>query len=426
MNFSRAFFSRNHTYLVKKPCKIVDDKRMNRLLLFLLFISFPLKALTPQKLAELALARTPLMKANLEEISALSKEINQSGLWKNPTLTMQTGRARTGRDFGYVMDLTMMQTIPWPGALQVVRRQSELARDLTKLSTKQAELRLYHLALLMGLELASLEKIDGINRLRRSRLNAIKKYIDAKVVVSDNDRIEAGMIHNQILLVDNFTFDLQTRIKSLKSKLKRLTGVEVHAVKLFEGELPPINKNSFLKELDNSPNWQMQKKRVELAKEEVKKVQYETRPEFELGLNYRIEHLRPENEFVHANIGVTLPLWDRGQYREQVANAKLRREEAISKIREINLMDRFDETYQKVELNYFQSKNFAITKIDELEKKIKSAEAAFKRGRITAVTLLQYDNQIQDSVNISVLSRYDFYSYLADIYEMLGKKIELL
>ncbi|MFA7613202.1 MAG: TolC family protein [Candidatus Caldatribacteriota bacterium] len=397
---------------------------MKSLILFLFFTS-SIFAATPQELANLTLERTPLIKANLEELDALSKEVRQSTLWKNPSLAIQTGRARTGSDFGYAMDMTLMQSIPWPGALEVLKRQSEITRDLRELSTKKAELRLYHLALLMSLELSSLEKIDKINDMRRNRLNAIKKYINAKVVVSDNDKIEARMIHNQILLADNFTFDLQTRIKSLKRKLQRLTGLENISVELYEGKLPKVKREDFLKELDSSPAWKIQKKKVELAKEEIKKVQYESRPEFEFGLNYRIEHLRPENEFVHANIGVTLPLWDRGQHRQQVANARLRREEALSKIQEINLHDRFDDTFQKVEVNYFQSKSFEISEVDKLEAQIRQAEEAFRRGRITAVTLLQYDNQIQNSVNVSVLSRYEFYSYLAEIYEMLGKKMEL-
>src|SRR5690606_1353514 len=200
---------------------IVDDRRMKKLILLLFFFSsLSFAAITPEELANLTIERTPLIKANLEELAALSNQINQSNLWKNPSLVMQTGRARTGRDFGYVMDLTLMQNVPWPGALEVLKRQSEITRDLTELSVKQAELRLYHLALLLGLELSSLEKIDALNRLRRKRLDGISNYIKAKVVVSDNDRIEAGMIQNQILMVDNFIFDIETRIKKLKIKLK--------------------------------------------------------------------------------------------------------------------------------------------------------------------------------------------------------------
>ncbi|HLT22716.1 MAG TPA: TolC family protein, partial [Bacteriovoracaceae bacterium] len=180
-----------------------------------------------------------------------------------------------------------------------------------------------------------------------------------------------------------------------------------------------------LEELSSSPEWKIQKKKVQFAKEEVKRVQYETRPELEFGLNYRVEHLRPENEFVHANIGVTLPLWDRGQYRDQVANARLRREEALSKVSEITIMDRFDETYQKIEYSYFQSDSFKLSNIGQLESKIRKAEEAFKKGRITAVTLLQYDDQIQQNMNATYFSRYEFYSYLADMYEMLGKKMKL-
>lgn len=398
---------------------------MKKSLLFLCLFSSSLWAMTPQDLANLTLERTPLIKANLHELNAFSNQVEQSTLWKNPSLSMQTGRARTGRDFGFVMDLTLMQTIPWPGALEVMKRQSELFRDLTELTNQKAELRLYHLTLLMSLELSSLERISSINLRRRSRLDAIKNYINAKVVVSDNDKIEAGMIQNQIIQVDNFTFDLKTRIHSLKSKLKRLAGVEISSVSFYEGKLPKVSKESLLDELKQSPEWKMQTKRIELAKEEVKKVEYESRPELQVGLNYRVEHLRPENEFIHANVGVTVPIWDRGQYSEQVARAQLRRAEAMGRINEINLMDRFDETFQKLEVSEFQSKSFEISKIDELERKIVQAEAAFKKGRINAVTLLQYDDQIQQNVNTTILSRYDFYSNLADIYEMLGKKMDL-
>lgn len=397
---------------------------MKKSFLFLCLFSPSLWAITAQEVANLTLERTPLIKANLQELNAFSHQVDQSTLWKNPSLSMQTGRARTGRDYGFVMDLTLMQTIPWPGAMEVMKRQSELARDLTELSNQKAELRLYHLALLMSLELSSLEKINSINLRRRSRLDAIKRYINAKVVVSDNDKIEAGMIQNQIIQVDNFSFDLKTRIQSLKTKLKRLAGVEIGVVSFYDGKLPKVSKESLLAELEQSPEWKMQTKRIELAKEEVKKVEYETKPELQVGINYRVEHLRPENEFVHANIGVSVPIWDRGQYREQAARAQLRREEAMGRINEINLMDRFDEIFQRLEVSHFQSKSFEISKIDELERKILEAEAAFKKGRINAVTLLQYDDQIQQNVNTTILSRYDFYSNLADIYEMLGKKMD--
>lgn len=393
--------------------------------LICLLLSFPLLAQTPQDIAELALKRTPQILMNHARLKARRLETKQSGLWKNPALSLQSGQARTARDAGFVMDLTFMQPLPWPGSKEVIKEGARLMEDLAQLDNEEASRRIYHAAYLLSIELGYFEKINESNKLRRQRLQQIRKYLQAKTVISENDRIERDMIENQMLLVENYVLEVQSKINTMRAKLKRLTESEINKIQLSLMPLKLVSKTSVQDQLFNSPAAQKRRKSLSLAKNTVKQTELETKPEVSVGLNYRVEHLRPENEFVHANIGVTLPLWDRGQYREEVARAQLKREEASSELSEIEMMNSFEEIYQRLELSFAQSKNFEVTKLKTLEKRVRDAEVAFKKGRITASSLLQVDNLGQEVINTTYKVRYEYFKSLADLYDLLGQKMEL-
>jgi outer membrane protein TolC len=393
--------------------------------ILLLFLSSLVYSKTPEEIARLAVERTPQLIIGQQELQARSLGVNQSRLWKNPTVSMQTGKARTGRDHAHVMDLTFMQPLPWPGTKEILSGEARLLEDLAKLDVSQAELRIYHATLLMSIEFGYMEKLNESNQKRRQRLNGIKKYLNAKSIISENDKIEASMINNQMLLVDNYIFEIRSKMSNLKSKIKRLAGVEVDTVSLELDQLSLAPKEEFMTFMTEGPEWKKQHKQIEIAKNQVKKTELESRPEVQVGLNYRVEHLRPENEFIHANVGVTVPLWDRGQYRQEIARAQLKKQEASQKLTEMNLLNSFDEIYQQMQLSFHQTQNFSMRKLQVMEKEINEAEVAFKKGRITAISLLGHDNLVNETMNLTYKARYEYYRNLADLNELIGKKTDL-
>lgn len=393
--------------------------------ILLFFLSPFVYSKTPEEIAMLALQRTPQLIMNQQELQARSLGVNQSRLWKNPTVSMQTGKARTGRDQAHVMDLTFMQPLPWPGTKEILSGEARLLEDLARLDATQAELRIYHATLLMSVEFGYMEKLDENNQKRRKRLNDIQKYLSAKSIISENDKIEASMISNQMLLVDNYIFEIRSKMTNLKSKIKRLAGVEVETVNIELDQIALTSKKEFMNSMTEGPEWKRQHKQIEIAKNQVKKSELESRPEVQVGLNYRVEHLRPENEFIHANVGVTVPLWDRGQYRQEIARAQLKREEASQQLTEMNLLNTFEEIYQQMQLSFYQTQNFSLKKLRGMEKEIKDAEVAFKKGRITAISLLGHDNLVNEAMNMTYKARYEYYRNLADLNELIGKKTDL-
>ena len=397
---------------------------MKYLLLFF-FFSHTLLAQTPKELAQLARIRAPQILMSLQEARARSLGVEQATLWQNPSLTMQSGRARTAGDFAFVMDLTLMQSVPWPGTRSVMKEGATYLQEIAQLDLQEAGLRLYHATLLLSIELAHFEKLSEEKQSRKKRLGEVKKFLEAKTYASVNDKIERDMILNQILLIENEHYEIDSKINLLRSKLKRLTGLTgLKKVELSYAPLKLVSRAELLKELSLSPEWKRQAKFMAIAQNEVKKAKLATHPEFQVGLNYRIEHLNPENEFIHANLGVTLPLWDRGQYREEIARAGVLREEANKKLVEMNLANLFDELYASLELSYRQSQKFPIKNLKGINQRIKEVDQAFRKGRIPVSALLQVDNLTYETMNLIFKSHYDYYKNLAGLHDLLGKQMD--
>lgn len=396
-----------------------------KIFLFLILVSTIVQSKTPEEIAQRAMERTPQLIMNMEEMKSRSLGVNQSRLWKNPSISMQSGKARTGRDHAFVMDLTLMQPLPWPGTKEVLSGEARLMEDLAALDATLAEVKVYHAVLLMSIEYGYMEKLNQNNQTRRKRLNEIKNYFSKKSIVSENDKIEAGMINNQMLLVDNYIFEIRSKMNNLKSRIKRLADVDVDSVTMQFSLLTLPHKDLFMTSLMDSPEWKKQHKQLEIAKINVKKAEIETRPEVQVGLNYRVEHLRPENEFMHANLAVTIPIWDRGQYREEIARSQLRKEEAGQKLTEMNLLNQFEELYHLLEMSFHQTQNFDVKKIKKIEQEMKDVESAFRKGRITAAALLQYDNLMQETLSLTFKARYEYFKTLSDLNELIGRRTDL-
>jgi outer membrane protein TolC len=405
-----------------------EDLSMNIIYSFFLFVPFLClaKSYSPTQLALLAEERAPLIKMQIENQSAATRQISQSRLIANPILSIQSGTLKSGSQAGAVVDVTLNQPIPWPGKRQADINSAKILERITATDLEESKLLVNHSVSLLSLELASLVELEKHNKERKHRFSIIHRFLTSRPLASPSQMVEKNLIETQIRLVETQMFDIETKKNSISEQLSMLTGQSDLSIDLNWSSIKdPPSKESFLKLIEESPDYKRSQKFEELAQNRVEQASYLARPDILVGLNYREENVAPKNHFYHANFAIVIPIIDRGQHSIERAKAEARREEASKKLVLLNSSASLNRSYQVLISAHHSTKIFNVRDMKKTERQFHEAEAAFRKGRIDVTTFLQSDMQIHESIDLAYISMIKYYTALSELRMLTGQKLDI-
>jgi outer membrane protein TolC len=185
------------------------------------------------------------------------------------------------------------------------------------------------------------------------------------------------------------------------------------------------SKDKFENNLENSTRYKRSVNNRRLAENRVEEARNLAKPDIIVGVNYRQENVAPTNHFYHAQVGVVIPIIDRGQYSMESARAIVRKEEAMTKITTQELNTELDFTYAQLQANFESMDIFPLKNLDRLETSFKRAEDAFRKGQIDVLTFIQTDTQVHEYVDLAYTSRVDYLTILSQLEMLIGQKLEI-
>lgn len=375
---------------------------------FLLFVSFQVTAGTLQELIQLTQERSHYIELVREESRRLDAQTHQANSLANPSVMMQLGQAETAGVRGDVVDVTLLQPLPWFGKRKAQVQQFESLKKIHLLDGKLSELALEHYVLKTALRMAALKELTGHALERRRRFELLRKSLNARPQVSPIQRVEQSLIENQLRMLERGIVILESEHRTLKRVLAQWLGKD------FELDVnwntPP--KIGLLSDWEErlereSPEVQRRQFTNEGFAAELKAAELAAYPDWQLGVNYRKEKLLPANNFYHAVVGLTLPIFDHGQHQEAKIRAEMKVHEARFGLTKLQLKNDLVSAFETARSQVQLMRTFNMRLIDQSERQFDEAEGEFRKGRIDAPTFLATDDQIHESIDTAFQTAMD-------------------
>ena len=393
---------------------------------FLVFFSFPLHAGTLRELIQLTQERAHYIELIRQEARAYDAQLRQAGTLSNPNLMLQLGQIESAGSRGDVIDVTLTQPLPWFGKRQAVIEKQESQKKLVLLEGKQSELTLEHYVLRLALRIAALKELTGHAIERRRRFELLRQSLLARPQLSPIQRVEQGLIENQLRVLERGIVMLESEQRTLTRTLHNWLGQEFE-LKLDWTRPPEIGALQDWEDrlIAESPEYKRRQFTQDGLQAELKAAELQSYPDWQLGMNYRQEKLAPQNNFYHAVIGLTLPLFDRGQHQEAKLRAEMRVNEARFSLTQLRIKEELVTAYEKAQSQIRLMKTFNMGLIHKSERQFKEAEKEFRKGRIDAPTFLATDDQIHESIDTAFQTTIDAIEAHNQLRLMVGLSPEI-
>lgn len=381
---------------------------------------------TPTQLAGLAEERAPLIKMQLESRSSAVSQISQSRTLANPILTVQSGSLKSGTQSGSVMDVTLSQPLPWPGKRSAAIDISESLKKITEVDLEESKILINHSVTLLSLEVASLIELEKHHADRKKRFSLIHKFLNTRPIISPKQVIDKELIETQINLVENLMLEFTARKRSLMNQLSVLTGEKDPEIIIdWQNANKPYDLDFYVKMMESGPRIKRSVRMQEFANLKVEEAKLLARPDILVGVNYRKENVAPVNHFYHAQVSIVIPILDRGQHSVEMAKANVRREDANKKLIAMETYNLLNDHYQNLQAAYRSTLIFKVSDVKGVERRFIAAEDAFRKGRIDAMTFLQTDTQIHESIDLAYTSFLKYYNSQAQLLGLTGQKMDI-
>lgn len=367
-----------------------------------------------------------MIRMQMENRTASAEQVLQSGLLGNPMLSLQSGALRSAGQTGGIVDVTLSQPFLWPGKRAAEIESSRILERIAEVDVEEAQILVNHTVSLLSLELAALVELEKHNVERKRRFGLIHRFLSTRPMASPKQILEKNLIENQIRLVENSMFTVETKKLSIARQLEQLVGESNLSVQMKWKALPaPEPEKSYVRLLENSPKLKRSQKLREFAGSQVERARYLARPDIVLGLNYRQENVEPSNNFYHLNLSFVLPFLDRGQHSIEAARARARMADASNDLAIEGILLTLNQSYQGLLASYKGAELFRVSDLGAIEKRFSDAEEAFKKGLVDVTMFLQTDTQIHESIDLSFMSVVDYYRYLSQIRILTGQRMDI-
>jgi outer membrane protein TolC len=316
--------------------------------------------------------------------------------------------------------------LPWPGKRQALKSAQEARSQMLLIEEQTEILKIEHLVVQIAARIAGLKEMAKHVGERRHRFEMLRKSLAARPQLSPIQQVERGLIENQLRMLERGIVMLETEQHTLERSLSIWLGEAVE-LKMNWDHVPALQPREEweAKVAEQNPELQKISAEKKVAEAELKSAELAAYPDWQVGANYREERMAPTNHFYHAMVGITLPIFDRGQHKESMAKAEIKAVSAREEFTRQQILAQISQAWEEAHAHSKLLKTFNHNLIKESEKRFHIAEVEFSKGRIDAPTFLATDAQIHESVDASFQTTLDALAAINRLRLMVGLSPEI-
>lgn len=286
----------------------------------------------PDRLADLAIARNPMIQAARHRAERLAAIAPQAGAWPDPMMEV-TGGSMAETAAGRVDAMAgIKQKVPFPGKLGSARAaaNSEAAAAQAEIHALELKIREQVHATWWDLYLA--HQTLTLTRESQSVLKAVRDAVDSRVAADQAQQSDQIRLTNELSMIDRDLALAQQLMDTTKARLNSLLNRPTHA------ELPNPSDASTPKLLNSlesliqhaesdHPEMKAAEQRVSAFRHRLERAKLEKYPDFTVGISgasVASSGLSPAangRDQVMATLGITLP-WGQEPRRAMIREAQ--------------------------------------------------------------------------------------------------------
>ncbi|WP_040506922.1 TolC family protein [Leptospira wolbachii] len=335
--------------------------------------------------------------AKVEEAENLKQK---AGKYKNPNISLDYGRRRASNESGPEYALGLSQDFYYPGKRDLRIKIAEASEKslLAELEQSKLEYRFSVIKLVYSYLIAS-EKASHIKD-RIKRVSQIESYIEKKVFVSPETKVELYLVQNRLLTLQKHLIVLEKNRSVEWEKLNFFLGLEkeisIRSPWLQKGK--PLPKSDLLSAMiSKNPVLKQSQSRIQQAKEEVELARLDKYSDIKLQGSIGEDKSGVANRFFDLGVSFAVPSLDTN---EDVVKSMQAR--TVSENYLLNHQIRILTTRLNSSLIEYDSINksldkFSISLVSSIEQKLSYADNEFIKGRISLINYLELETQLHET-----------------------------
>lgn len=383
-------------------------------------------AVSLKEIGRRAAENAVLIQAQSKELESAQFEVDGAGLLSNPSVSLQMGGLRSGDSSGLTVEGFLSQLIPFPGKLKNQKYLQEVDRKLTKVSLEQAKILIQHQAILLGFQWLVLDENLKHFQERQKRFREIREYFKTHPQLSPAIKVDAQLIETQMLLIEKRFMEME-KDKSIVEQqlqfyLQSKDPIRPMAEWINSDRLSIDTLRSAIA-LEDNPEIQKKRLEIEQAKNSVEQNRLKIFPDFTLGVGYRNEAVSPTNHFYYGSLGLTIPIFDSGQYSVPAAQAKLDAETARENLLRSKMRLEIDSALIELESAKKVTASLPLEKAALLDSQFDQVSRDFRKGRIAISIFLQADAQLHELTAAIYEAQLNLVQRLSQLKTLLGESL---
>lgn len=389
--------------------------------------AFAGEAVLPLKeIGRRATENAALIRAQSKELESAQLEVDGAALLPNPAASLQMGGLRSGDSSGLTVEGFLSQSIPFPGKLKSQRYLKEVDLKISKASLEQAKTLIQHQAILLGFQWLVLNENIKHFQERQNRFREVREYFRTHSQLSPATKVDAQLIETQMLLIEKRFSEMEKdkRIveQQLQYYLQSQEPIRPSPDWIDSGRLSIDSLRTTIT-LDRAPEMQKKRLDIEQARNIVDQTRLKTLPDFTLGVGYRNEAVSPANHFNYGSLGLTIPIFDRGQYSVPAAQAKLDAETARETLLRSKMRSEIDSAFIELESAKKITLALPLQKAKSLDLQFEQVGREFRKGRVATTAFLQADAQLHELTASVYDAQLNLAQRLSQLKALLGEPL---
>ncbi|MBP7584601.1 MAG: TolC family protein [Spirochaetes bacterium] len=336
--------------------------------------------------------------AKVRENSALGRHL---GEWYNPEFSFSAGQktadGASGREFG----ASVTQRISFPGKKGLLEEMALLEEGRARLSLDEMKLFLRYEVTRLAYEYAHNLQRKGHIGDRLKRLRLINAYMQGRIMISPQKRVERSIIQSRITLLEKEVHRIGTDMKSAFARLNLYTGIPVDAlpevkVKWFTAA-PALNEPDLsARAVSAGFPVRIQREALKSAGREKALAERNAYPDIGVTVYYNDEKVTAQERSIGGGVSFPLPLFSRNRHAADMGAEKEKAEELRLKHLERSTAGQMKDLFARYGYASAMVRNFPVGATGELKEAMRYTDAEFRKGRVALTTYLDMDAQTHE------------------------------
>jgi cobalt-zinc-cadmium efflux system outer membrane protein len=381
-------------------------------------------AVTIKEMVDLAVTRSPELRAlNLESESSNQLAI-QAGRWKNPSLEIGGEKKEEPNGDTNFSIIGLSQEIERPGRIRARKDVSQARAAIANLDrdSQSVGFRGRILKLIYDFKVADEKAAHARERLERFK--TVNTFLRSRTFASPQKRTESIIVRSKLMVLNREVRELETGRTIAWNRLNIHLGLKSEPeIRAAWYERPKTYTVSELKSKAEAegPELKRQSARVKAQEQELRLARLDSWPGLTLAARYSNgTGANPEKNY-GLGLSIPLPLFDGNGGNIGSAQALASAESARLTWAKETVDQELQSAIEHYKASAESIEELSVKRIPEIEKDMKTVDAGFKRGQVDLITYLEADTQHSETLNAVFDSQSDFVGALTELLFIVGE-----